>query len=309
MKMETKNSLGNKPLPGERQDTSGADAGRDSVRTVGDRMLNRRAPVIQQNTANTEVATQNTTEPQQPASAEEYVAPPTATVQQGRRRMKWTNELNAEIMRSYYRATEVETNLTVYRARMHQDFTKRHPELSHLTEQRIADQRRAIITNNLLPGATIDTVREEIYREVGHNTHVTYKTSEVQIALPCTDTTPTKPTEVPSVPTELEEQSCLRDQIGKMLTQYKAMDPCSRHRLPKISYRPSTNNIINKANKVLSNLLTLEMNLEEIHRHIYCAAAAVITENGQKICVERPPLGTPGPEIRWHHGNVDWKPT
>ncbi|CAG9760303.1 unnamed protein product [Ceutorhynchus assimilis] len=51
MKMEKEKSLGKKSLPGDRQSGFGADAELDSMRDVGGRKLNRRAPVPQEPTA------------------------------------------------------------------------------------------------------------------------------------------------------------------------------------------------------------------------------------------------------------------
>ncbi|CAH1109132.1 unnamed protein product [Psylliodes chrysocephalus] len=68
-----------------------------------------------------------------------------------RKRMKWTNEINSFIMRSYYEITKLENDLTVYRYALHRAFTEKYPDLQHLTEQRIADQRRTIIKNTLIP--------------------------------------------------------------------------------------------------------------------------------------------------------------
>ncbi|CAH1098904.1 unnamed protein product [Psylliodes chrysocephalus] len=83
-----------------------------------------------------------------------------------RKRMKWTSELNSFIMRSYFKITKMETDLTTYRYALHRAFVEKYPELQHLTEQRIADQRRAILTKNLLAAPVVQQIRAEVLLEL-----------------------------------------------------------------------------------------------------------------------------------------------
>ncbi|CAH1101752.1 unnamed protein product [Psylliodes chrysocephalus] len=66
----------------------------------------------------------------------------TTVAGQPRQRMKWTTEMNEYIMRCYYNITKNEADIGAYRLLLHQAFLQKYPE-RQVTEQRIADQRRA----------------------------------------------------------------------------------------------------------------------------------------------------------------------
>lgn len=123
------------------------------MRTTGGRVLNRRVPPAQEATAD---------------SAEASASSVTlgTTSRQSRRRMKWSIELNKFIMLTYYTVTNLETQKVGYRQELHRLFRVRFPEIE-VSEQRIADQRRVIVTNNLLPPEILQELREEAGRRLG----------------------------------------------------------------------------------------------------------------------------------------------
>src|SRR5690606_22886939 len=65
-----------------------------------------------------------------------------------RKRMSWSTEMNTIIMRLYYTVTNLETDMTMYRQKLYKQFKNLYPQLE-VTEGRVADQRRAIVTRNL----------------------------------------------------------------------------------------------------------------------------------------------------------------
>ena len=82
-----------------------------------------------------------------------------ATTKMGkpRQRMKWTTEVNKSVMRCYFYVTTLETEMTMYRARMYEMFKQENPDIE-VSEQRIADQRRTIVTRKFLPNNIIGLV-------------------------------------------------------------------------------------------------------------------------------------------------------
>ncbi|KAJ8957281.1 hypothetical protein NQ318_007845 [Aromia moschata] len=103
------------PLPGVRQGMSGAGAGHDSMRDVGGRQLRRRAPVAQEATApnpNPNSKSQTNRGVDDTRRAEDYEAPlpqgspavrrRAARRREDTRRLKWTVEMNIEVMRTFY---------------------------------------------------------------------------------------------------------------------------------------------------------------------------------------------------------------
>lgn len=85
-------------------------------------------------------------------------------------RMRWSNEINETIMRIYYKITNLNTNITAYRQPLHQTFIAQYPHLSHLSEQRIADQRRVIVNNKLIADERLEQIRDDVSRELDQPT-------------------------------------------------------------------------------------------------------------------------------------------
>ncbi|KAI5698609.1 hypothetical protein M8J75_009269 [Diaphorina citri] len=84
---------------------------------------------------------------------------------QPRRRIKWTQQMNKDIMELYFHVTNCERIKTGYRTKLHEQFTRKYPHLT-LTEQNIADRKSAIIRNKLLPSLTIEEIRARIETEL-----------------------------------------------------------------------------------------------------------------------------------------------
>ncbi|KAL0809154.1 hypothetical protein ABMA28_011389 [Loxostege sticticalis] len=161
-------------LPGgDRRGAPGAGAGCHSMRTIGGRGLSRRVPTDKNTTAETEEnqqasqvssITNSAAYPTEDVSqvATSFASQP-ATTKAGkpRVRMTWDKEVNLFIMRTYYYITKLETDRTMYCKRLFEKFKSQYPN-SNVSEQRIADQRRAIIRNKLLSDEVINNLKKEI---------------------------------------------------------------------------------------------------------------------------------------------------
>lgn len=77
-------------------------------------------------------------------------------------RMKWTQEINETLMQCYYDITDGETNMTAYRQKLYKKFISCYPSLSHLSEQRIADQRRAIVKNKFICENRLQQIQKDV---------------------------------------------------------------------------------------------------------------------------------------------------
>lgn len=87
--------------------------------------------------------------------------PATTKAGKPRVRMKWNEDMNLFIMRTYYYITKLETDKTMHCKKLHDEFILKYPELN-VTAQRIGDQRRAIIRNKLLSDEVISDIKKEI---------------------------------------------------------------------------------------------------------------------------------------------------
>lgn len=199
--------------------------------------------------------------------------------QQERRRMRWDNETNKQVMRSFFTVTALETDMTMYRMRLHNHFIEKIPHLNHLSEQRIADQRRAIIRNNLLPPPAIEQIRAEVEREI--NQQPINENPEIQEE-------ENRGNEADLLLLNLRPsvnncQTLWEENYQQHLTEFRESDPAKRPALPKLVYTPNTRSLLGIANQHLEGQLNADMNLEEIQLHVYCAALATIKANKQKI--------------------------
>jgi hypothetical protein len=139
--------------------------------------LNRRARIgsPENSTAknnNPDTASVQTTTPAQSA----LPLPQVATTKTGkpRLRMKWTNNMNKDLMRCYYKVTEGDTITIGYRQELHQEFTTIYPQFTHLTKQHLMDQKRFIINNNKIPLPMLQQMKQEVLDRltpIHRNTH------------------------------------------------------------------------------------------------------------------------------------------
>lgn len=104
---------------------------------------------------------------------------------QPRRRIKWTQQMNKDIMELYFHVTNCERIKTGYRTKLHEQFTRKYPHLT-LTEQNVADRKSAIIRNKLLPSLTIEEIRARIETELQTTNEERRNTNENTITPPQT---------------------------------------------------------------------------------------------------------------------------
>jgi hypothetical protein len=147
MERQTLRSLGKQPLPGEHQGMSGAGAGRDSMRITSGSRLTRWITAQKNPTADTIMDNQQQWVLNTAESVLMEWQPTTTKAGTVRKRIMWTDQMNKDIVCCYMRCTKVETELTAYRQNMYTQFVELYPEIAErLSEQNVADRRRAIIT-------------------------------------------------------------------------------------------------------------------------------------------------------------------
>lgn len=343
------------PLPGgDRRGALGADAECYSMRTVSGRGLNRRTPTeslgrditAEDNDRLSDSRNNSPIEPYSPSTVsytpsvpssptistdqltpnldvareENSFLPASTKAGKPRMRMKWTNDVNLFIMRTYYYITKLETDLTIYRKRLHELFSQKYPDVK-VSEQRISDQRRTIIRNKLLSQTVLNQLIEEARlklqeEEERHtdsqtqSTHISQQQSHTQSQLTQPETLTqfvplnTQTTNTTSTQTELvtllieneievlpnadtpslDRTSELRDKFRTTLTLYSGMDPAARPKLPKLRYSPKTTELIRIFNEtILVDYVTENSELTDVHTLIYCTAAVISEDLGYKI--------------------------
>lgn len=305
VKTRSRKSLGKQPLPGERQGTSGATAGSDSMRDGGGRLLNRRAPAgsPEETTADNNQCRHPTSSPQHSTAAESVsqVMPETTKAGKVRQRMKWTSEINEYIMRCYYRITNLESDATSYRQQLYLDFQQKFPNIN-VTEQRIADQRRVIVRNNLIPGAILERIKQEVALslqnssdaiQIENNTNAQSQVNDTNRIVP--DTEENHNITVDSERTQAHEETelgnresshinKLADCMEEHLLKYTGMNPTKRPRIPKIQVTKQFDETIEILNNhILPKYINTDTTLTDIHTLIYSAAITTAVYHHYKI--------------------------
>ncbi|CAG5021325.1 unnamed protein product [Parnassius apollo] len=78
----------------------------------------------------------------------------------GARRIRWTNQMNSNALRAYFRAKGEEIGGFAYRPRMHRLFAELEPSVT-VTEQNLADRVRYILRSNTFDVTELERLRRE----------------------------------------------------------------------------------------------------------------------------------------------------
>lgn len=290
--MSSKTKPRKMPLPGVRQGIPGATARDDSMRTGGGGSVSCWPPtglpeedtVAQDDHSGTQELDYQTA----PATSAFVLSTTSRNSKSSmaKKRMKWDKEMNEFIIRTYLRITRLETEIVGYRQQLHTTFITQYPTMK-VTAQRIADQRRSIIKNNLIPEPVLSRIRDEVTKELQRDSESIPPGSTVSTS-PETDVTtqdPSTPEAIISDNSDLYEKTS--NEFHKALLEYSGTDPTQRPILPKQQSSKKFGRIIENLNsKVLPEYLKEHQSFPELHTSIYCAAlTAVRLNNGKLECL------------------------
>lgn len=195
--------------------------------------------------------------------------------------MKWTEEMNLFIIRSYYEIT-AGAGTTSYRPLLHQRFVERFPQFAHVTVQRVADQYRFITRSDTIPATIRERVRLEVIGETGDR--------ESMGAEAAASTTPrrtagnrfsTRRSTLLHRPAEVSAE--VRDEFQRACIEFSDMDPLHRPGIPRLYASPATPGILSQINDEIASRLCADMSLLQLQSLVYCGAVAAIRLHGQKI--------------------------
>lgn len=208
-------------------------------------------------------------------SPTESVSQPAAeTTQEGRcrKRLRWTNEMNEYLYRSYLTITKMETTETPYSAELYNKMTNKFAELRNKTLQNILDQRRQLFIKNRLSPEQINKIRHEVSVELNLANEITAQTQDD--INQDDETLTTKRNDINEELYNLFEINSLK---------YNGMEITKKPMLPKLIYKKNIHTVIANVNDILREKLTAHISLTEIISLIYNAAATILEKNGQKI--------------------------
>jgi hypothetical protein len=266
---------------------------------TGQSAENKRQVPVETGEASGAIPYRTTTRPRR-GSTQQQETQPVQTVSQAmlgttktgkpHQRIQWSKEMNTFVMRQYYIITKLETIKIGYRQELHDKFTRQYPEMD-ISEQRIADQRRAIVTKNLLTKPWLEEIRAQVAEPLKETTvKENDQDSEENIN---TDEETAKPLseneqkEEQSLETRQTEENPELDKIKiefhKALKEFEGTDPAIRLQTPKQKCSRKLATIITAINQeilpeYMKNNVT---NFPELHNTIYTAAVATVRMSGR----------------------------
>jgi hypothetical protein len=231
-------------------------------------------------------------------------------------RMRWSNDVNLFIMRTYYQITKLETDLTTYRKLLHERFMTQYPGVN-VSEQRVSDQRRTIIRNKMIPDEELAQMRGEIRLELENTIRLpslqalqptdtpnmdlqvdSAEATPFRFSLMQTDNVHAENENLPPLPDDTTQK--LYENLQTILVQYTGSDPTLRPKLPKLRYSIHLTQLIQMFNqKILIQFISDESQLIDIHTLVYCSALVISQELGYKIEESDQPRRTRNRKSPW----------
>lgn len=222
--------------------------------------------------------------------------------------MKWTDEINKNLLLCYFTVTNLQQNTTGYRSQLYQAFMNIYPELREMiTEQRLSDQIRVIIRNNRISPTERETIRRQAAEAIqnedepqaqqsasptSHPQTITPETPETHTMLTNTQSSSAESSirhtqhETLIPPTDTCKPSNQIDEtFNELYAQYQGANPSSR---PFITRPQNTQNIKNTI-AIINNIIGKRieesnscLDIEEILTLVYCGAATTMRTHEQK---------------------------
>jgi hypothetical protein len=197
--------------------------------------------------------------------------------------MKWTKDMNITIMRGYYRATKLETDLTDYRIQTHTAFTDAYPDIAdRVTVQRIADQRRQIVTKRWLTEEELQKIKEEVALEIPAQEVQEDAVEEVLLL----DTQESDDTIIYDIEEEIVDNNIIteaEDALKTAIEQYDGFAIESRPTIPRLRTGKRAREYTRAVNECIKQYVGERKDLTAINNLVYCAAAATTALCGQKL--------------------------
>ncbi|CAG4943406.1 unnamed protein product [Parnassius apollo] len=265
------------PLLGGRRGASGACAGRGSMRAACRARGAARSP----------------SNPPHPSSPPEgLVSAGSSRTQQaapaagGARRMRWSQAMNTNALRAYFRAKGEETGCLAYRARMHRLFAELEPSLT-VTEQNPADRVRYILRSNIFDVAELERLRREAVPSSDENATAEDAAPQLIEQPANVDAAVNTPVVVDSnddgtVAQELELEH-MRSTLEEAIVETRSTPLENRPRLPHIALSKRNRAVVRAMNPMLVTYLEARRDLCETDSILFGAALAVCRIIGAKV--------------------------
>lgn len=220
------------------------------------------------------------------------------------RRIKWTQQMNEDIIRCYFRATRGEDTAPGFTDLMYDHWKTTQPEYSHLTRQNILDRRRHIV-NKVFSRAQIEQIQREIRAEVEqqNGSEVEHSSEEdVSDAEEFLDAETGSNTEVQVESTENDEVERMDQLLTTNCILYHGMNPIAKPQIPQLPYNAKTKKALRFINECVNRRIDDIQDMKYMQEIVYCAAKTVCDYLDVKTKMNaggrRPVINKPGWKTR-----------
>jgi hypothetical protein len=210
------------------------------------------------------------------APAEGLVEPRAPLTQAGRprQRLKWTDELNAQLLRAYFRVTRLESEKEGHRTRLHEEWLRLYPE-STRTEQNLCSQLRSITIGGRFSQERTLQIRSEMEIEL------------FGVMQPTLEVLENTPVLHPAAQEENVEEvggeesrndeftDALRAKFDLYRESYEAKSLQEMPQIPKLPTNKKAFDCVHEMNEILLTEFTDDMPLEDLLKKMKCAALSV----------------------------------
>ncbi|CAG4957814.1 unnamed protein product [Parnassius apollo] len=199
--------------------------------------------------------------------------------------MRWSQAMNANALRAYFRRKGEETGCLAYRARMHRLFAELEPALT-VTEQNLADRVRYILRSNLFDVAELERLRREAVPSSDENATAEDAAQQIVEQSANVDAAVNTPVVVDSnddgtVAQELELEH-MRSTLEEAIVETRSTPLEHRPRLPRVALSKRNRAVVRAPNSMLVTYLEASRDLCETNSILFGAALAVCRIIGAK---------------------------
>lgn len=210
----------------------------------------------------------------------DHASDPVPSPQHRTRRKRWTRDDNIDLLRAYYRATNIERDRTGYRVRLHEEWTHSRPDFSRSSQQ-LADQLRSVLRRKVFSSAELEHLKSSISTE--HQDPDANRESSPRNSRRLSQRRRrTRNSFIPNQDPDVTQEE-LQTLFQEFVLRYCGVEFQLRPKLPKIKYNIETKHTVGAINRILNQYLPESESLQHTCHLVYCAAATVCTYTGLKI--------------------------
>lgn len=215
-------------------------------------------------------------------------------------RMKWTQELNKDILRSFYYVNKCnDRHLPGVRNLLRDHFLAKHPELT-LTPQNCIDRKNQILRKNYPYIAEIKEEMQQLLNqehEIENEHEMENETTMIQLSIEensILDYEQTPNVNVESVDIPLiylvpQHTNELANKFQVNIMKYENVDPLSRPGIPTFKNKIVNKSTIDGINTCIHEYLQDTHNLYQIHLALYCGAVTYVESEHLKLIKPKDP--------------------